>query len=170
MHAARLTAAPATDRSAPLGLIILAAPAILATSQRWYIQNLGLRAAAETVITACAIVGATLLYLRFRRTRRARDLMLLGALLTVAGADIPGSILPAMVGLDALEPATFVSLISQTLVALAFAAAALTPASKRIKWRTRTLASVGLGATALIALAQIVTFSAASGSSATDRR
>jgi signal transduction histidine kinase len=166
MRAARLTAAPAATRSLPLGLIILAGPAILATSQRWYIQNLGLRAAAETVITACAIVGATLLFLRFKRTRRARDLMLLGALLTVAGADIPGSILPTMVGLDVLEPATFVNLIAQTLVALAFAAAAFTPATKRVKWRTRTLASVGLGATALLALAQVVTFSAAKGSPA----
>src|SRR5689334_6532792 len=145
MRAARLTAAPAATRSLPLGWIILAGPAIFATSQPWYIQNLGLRAAAEALITACAIVGAALLFLRFRRTRRARDLMLLGALVTVAGADIPGSILPALVGQDALEPATFVNIIAQTLVALAVAAAAITPASKRIMWRTRTLASVGLG-------------------------
>jgi signal transduction histidine kinase len=168
VRATGLTAAPAATGSLPLGLMILAGPAILATSQPWYVQNLGLRAAAETVITGCAIVGATLLFLRFRRTRRARDLMLLAALMTVAGADIPGSILPAMVGGDALGPATFVNLIAQTLVALAFAAAAITPSAKRIKWRTRTLASVGLAATALIALAQIVTFSAASGSPAID--
>jgi signal transduction histidine kinase len=141
-----------------LALALAAGLAIFATTQPIYLENLGLRAAAETMITMSAVVGAVLLFLRFRRTRRVRDVMLLGALVTVALADFPSSVLPALVGLDEMEPTTFANVVAQTLVALAFAGAALTPAAKRIQWRGRAMALAGISGTLLIALAQLTTF------------
>jgi signal transduction histidine kinase len=69
-----------------------------------------------------------------------------------------------MVGLDDFEPTTFVNLAGQTLVALAFAAAAITPATKRVAWRTRTLVLVGCVAGAVLVIAQVITFSGVAGS------
>ncbi|MGB0091236.1 MAG: ATP-binding protein [Solirubrobacteraceae bacterium] len=91
-----------------------------------------LRATAETVMTLFAFGGAWLLRAQFGFSRRLRDLLLLGALLTLGLMTLFSRALPAALNLDAGGQFSVVGLWGELFVAAAFAAAAFAPADSLI--------------------------------------
>jgi len=91
-----------------------------------------LRAAVETLMTLLALSGAVLVSAQFAHTRRLRELLLLGALLTLALTDFFANALPAALHVHSVSGFTAAQPWGQLTVAAALAAAALTPSNKLI--------------------------------------
>ena len=91
---------------------------------------------------------------QFRRTRSWRDLLLLTALVTVSSTDFAFSALPALSDSVAIGPGYGVRLVTEVIVAVAFALAAFAPSRKRVRgWVPVML----IGVTCLTALVVAVT-------------
>jgi signal transduction histidine kinase len=134
-----------------LGLIgVGAAVAIYGVVHPAYFTNLGARATIETMITMAAIAAAILLTVRFRHTRKLRDLLLLTALATVSLVDFPSSVLPAIIGADRVVPSQGVQTVAQALVAAAFLAAAFAPGESVVESRTRPMLLALAGGAAIL--------------------
>ena len=86
------------------------------------------RATIETVMTLFAFGGAWLLRAQFVWSRRLRDLLLFGALMTLGLTSLVSRELPAVMNQAAGGQLTGVALWGELFVALAFAAAAFTAA------------------------------------------
>src|SRR5207302_2999672 len=102
---------------------------------------------------------------QFRRTRRWRDLLLLCALVTVSSTDFAFSALPALSGSAAIGPGYGVRLVTEVIVAIAFALAAFAPSHKRVRgWVPVVL----IGAISLSALVVAVVLDVAAKSGITE--
>lgn len=117
-----------------------------------------LRAAAESLITVLALLGALLFWVHFAHTRRLRELMLFGALAAFTAVELICSALPAALELPAGGQFGATLLSAQLLIAAAIAAAALTPSNTLVAWDRRPVAIalavslLALGAAALCGL------------------
>ena len=97
-----------------------------------HVDNLGARGAIETTSSICALAAAVLIGVHFRRTRTWRDLLLLTALLTVSLTDFTFSALPAITGSLTVTPGYDIRLVTEVIVAVAFAVAALAPHDRQV--------------------------------------
>ena len=115
----------------------------------------GLRAAIETVITLFALAAAWLLRGQSIRSRRLRDLLLFGAILTLGLMHFWSYTLPA--GMDMLMSSSFVAaaLVGQLFVAAIFLTAALAPADRLLADARRALAISAVLSVAAVALAAL---------------
>ena len=121
------------------------------------LHSRSLRATAETVITLFAFGGASLLRAQFGHSRRLRDLLLFGALLTLGMTSLFSRALPP--ALDALDQSAggqlgVVALLGELFVAAAFAAAATAPADRLIAGGRPVLIAAVLGVVA-VAVAEL---------------
>ena len=92
---------------------------------------------------------------QFRRTRSWRDLLLLSALLTVSLTDFTFSALPAFTGSTTVTPGYDIRLVTEVIVAVAFAVAALAPRDKRVEgWRP--VALIGITCVTALVLAELL--------------
>jgi signal transduction histidine kinase len=112
-----------------------------------------LHVALETADALIALLGAYLLYGRFRADRQARELLLVLALCTMAGANLVLTAVPAAVALaQGEELSRWAGLVVRFAGILLLLAAALTPAAIRLTPRSSRWLSASVGA-ALVALA-----------------
>jgi signal transduction histidine kinase len=125
-----------------------------------YVVNQGARGAIEATIVVTALVGASLMWARFRRTQRLSDLLLLWALTAASVLDFVFRALPAISGksISTLDSAVGPYVLFNAVIAGAFMGAAVAP-------RTRTVArprrALGLAVTAaVVAVAAIALDSA----------
>ena len=142
--------------STALGFALVAA-AFIACEQLWpvHVENLGARGAVETTSSICALAAAMLIAGQFRRTRSWRDLLLLSALLTVSLTDFTFSALPAFTGSTTVTPGYDIRLVTEVIVAVAFAVAALAPRDKRVEgWRP--VALIGITCVTALVLAELL--------------
>lgn len=118
-----------------------------------------LRATVETAITLMALTGAWLTRARFAHTARVRDLLGLAALLLLALFEFCANALPSALGLHGTGQFGATRILGDLVVAVVFAAAALTPTDRivtdRRGWIATTVAlCLGvLGVTELLGLA-----------------
>ena len=103
----------------------------------------GARAGIETAITLSALLSLLLLGSLFSHTRRARDLLLLGAVAAISLTEFVFAALPAVAGVNAVSPGNGGSLGSAAVVAIAFAAAALAPGGTVSSWSRGTTGRAG---------------------------
>jgi signal transduction histidine kinase len=96
-----------------------------------------MRAATETVITLCAFTAAWLLRVQFRRSRRVRDLLLMGTVLTVGLLDGISYALPALRELRSGRGFAAAVMIGMVLVAGVLVAAARVPSDLQVGRRRR---------------------------------
>ena len=114
-----------------------------------------LRATVETVITLCALTGGWLLHAQFRRTRKLRDLILMGTFLSLALLDLSSYALPASLGLHAGRNFAAAVIFGSLFVAGMFVAAARTPPESQLRSQGRPEATVVALSVGAIALAQL---------------
>lgn len=114
----------------------------------------GARAAIETLIATAALVSAGVLLVTFHRRRQRSDLLLLTAMAVLGVTDLVFSAVPAVTGSEVFGFGSGLQTACDALAAVAFAAAAFTPAGKLSKsgLRPLCLASGAVG----IALAWVV--------------
>lgn len=151
---------PASRRRAPAETLTVAGFALLAIAfaiverlWRTHLAALGARGALDMLLAICAVVAAVLLGSQFARTRTWRDLFLLTALVTVSSTDFVFSAIPALSGSTAIGPVYGVRLVTEVIVAFAFAVAAFAPSHKRVRgW----VPVVVIGLTCLTALVAAV--------------
>jgi signal transduction histidine kinase len=101
-----------------------------------------LRATAEGMITLLALLGAVRFRAQFAHTRRLRELMLFGALLTFTVVELNSSALPAALDIHSGGQFGATLQLGQLFVAVAIAAAALTPSNKLVAGDRRPVAIV----------------------------
>ncbi|HJS97145.1 MAG TPA: ATP-binding protein, partial [Solirubrobacteraceae bacterium] len=116
----------------------------------------GLRAAIETLIAILALAGAGLLLESFRHDRRRSDLLLLTALAVVGLTDFVFSALPALIGSQIFAIASGAQIACDALAAIAFAAAAFTPAGTVTEGGFRPLRVAAAVAAMTIILATVL--------------
>jgi signal transduction histidine kinase len=109
-----------------------------------------LRATIETGISLATLAGVWVLRAQFNQTRRLRDLLLLGALITLTLVELTSYALPAMLELHASSTIAAAPLIGMLFGAAALLAAALAPTrqvlSERRRWVALAVASGVAGA------------------------
>jgi signal transduction histidine kinase len=118
-----------------------------------------LHATIESVITVLALLSAMLFRTHFEHSRRLRDLMLFGGLLTFTVVELTSSGLAALLGAHAGARSGAMMLTGSLFAAAWIAAAALTPSTKLVAWRRRPIGIVvalSLAALALAALCGLV--------------
>jgi len=98
------------------------------------------RAAAESLITMLALLGALALGTQFGRTRQLRDLMLVGGLALFALVELTGGALPAALEIGARGQLEGMMQLGQLFVAAVIAVAAFTPSSRMVVRHRRGLA------------------------------
>jgi signal transduction histidine kinase len=113
------------------------------------------RATAESLITVLAVLSALALGAQFWRTRRLRDLILLGGFALFALVELLGGALPAALGIDVGRQLAATVLLGQLFVAAAIAAAAYTPSSQMVVRHRRALALTAGSTVLLLAAAQL---------------
>ena len=120
-----------------------------------HVDNLGARGAVETTSSICALAAAVLIGVQFRRTRTWRDLLLLTALLTVSLTDFTFSALPAITGSLTVTPGYDIRLVTEVIVAVTFAVAALAPHDTRVGgwW---PVALIGITCVTALGLAELL--------------
>lgn len=101
-----------------------------------------LRAAAESVITLLALLGAGALMAQFAYTRRLRDLLLFGALALFALVELVCGLVPVALEIRSGDQFAAALELGQLLVATAITAAAFTPSSKLVAGFRRPVAIV----------------------------
>ncbi|MGZ4248945.1 MAG: sensor histidine kinase [Solirubrobacteraceae bacterium] len=136
------------------GFALLAiAFAIVERVWRGHLADDGARDALDTLLAMFAVVAAVLLGSQFVRTRTWRDLLLLTALVTVSSTDFAFSALPALSDSATAGPVYGVRVITEVIVAVAFALAAFAPGHRRVRgWVPVML----IGVTCLTALVAAV--------------
>ena len=98
------------------------------------------RATAETAMTLFALASAWFLRARFRYSRRLDDLLLLGAVLTLALTYLYSCVLPAALDLRSGYGFASAGLWGSLFAAAMFAAAAISPADKLLDDNRRGVA------------------------------
>ena len=114
-----------------------------------------LRATLETMMTVLALIAALLLRTQFAHTRRLRDLLFLGALLTLALTEFAGRALPAGLQVRSGSALTAPLLLGHVLVAAALAASALTPSGRLIAGGKRPVILIIALSVAAFAVAEV---------------
>ena len=157
----RMLVVPASRRRAPAHDVTVAGFALLAIAfviveRVWqgHLADDEARSTLDVLLAICAVAAAVLLGSQFQRTRTWRDLLLLAALVTVSSTDFAFSALPALSDSAAIGPGYGVRLVTEVIVAVAFALAAFAPSRKRVRgWVPVML----IGVTCLTALILAVT-------------
>lgn len=121
--------------------VAAAAPIALEFIRPVAYQLPALRATAESLITVLALLAALLFRAQFAHTRRLRDLILFGALVTFTAVELVFGVLPAALELHSSGQSGAALQSAQLLIAAAIAAAALTPSNKLVAWDRRPVAS-----------------------------
>jgi signal transduction histidine kinase len=148
---ARATAAAIALAAASVAVLQLLRPV--------HFNDPGARAGIETAITLSALLSAAMMVGHFKHSRRRRDLLLLGALLTVSLTDFAFSALPALTGTETVALGTEARLGCMVLVSIAFTCAALTPDRKLLGGARRLVAFAllaGLGTAGLFELLDLI--------------
>jgi signal transduction histidine kinase len=114
------------------------------------------RAATETAIALSALVTAVLLGAQFKNSRRLRDLLLLGALTTLAVTDLCFSVVAGLISANTIAAGTGPRLATGVVVALAFAAAALAPRRTVAANRQHPIAIAVVAATGTALAAELI--------------
>ncbi len=99
-----------------------------------------LRATTESLVTLLALLGALLFRAQFAHTRRLRDLMLFGALMTFTLVELTSSALPAALEIHSGAQFGATVQLGQLFVAAAMTAAAITQSNKLIAGHGRPVA------------------------------
>ena len=120
-----------------------------------HLEAPGARAAVETLIATSVLVGAGLLVASLRQGRRRGDLLLLTALATAGLTDFVFSALPALAGTEVFSLGSGFQVGCDALAAVAFLAAALTPAGRLSGAGFWPLRAAGAVAAATIGLATV---------------
>jgi signal transduction histidine kinase len=118
-----------------------------------------LHATVEAVITVLALLSAMLFRAQFAKSRRVRDLMLFGGLLTYTVVQLTSSALGAVLGSHAGGQSGAAMLTGSLFAAVWMAAAAWTPSTKLLAWHRRPVEAVvalSFAAFALAALCGVV--------------
>ena len=116
------------------------------------------RAAIETLIASWAVLAATALLVSYRHRHQRSDLLLLTALAAVGLTDFVFLALPALTNSPMLGFGSALQVACETLAAVAFGAAAFTPAGTLAPSRSRALRVVGGVAVATVALWSLAYF------------
>ena len=116
----------------------------------------GARAAIETLIASWALLGAAALWLSFRQGHRRSDLLLLTALCAIGLSDFVFLALPALTDASLLGFGSALQVACEMLAAVAFAAAAFTPAGMLAGTRSRTSQVAAAAVVATVALGALV--------------
>jgi signal transduction histidine kinase len=146
---ARATATIVALAAAAVGVWQLVSPV--------HLNNPGARAGIETAITLSALLSAVLMLGHFRRSRRRRDLLLLGALIMVSLTDFAFSALPAVTGAKTIAFGIGARLSCMVLVSIAFAAAALARDRELLGGgRRRVLALTAVAGLGIAALSELL--------------
>lgn len=143
-------------RGAALTAAVAASAAAFWLPSRMHLTAPGLRAAIETLIAISAMASAGLLLESFRHTRRRSDLLLLTALAVVGLTDFVFSALPALIESQIFAIASGAQIACDALAAIAFAAAAFTPAGTVTEGGFRPLRVAAAVAAATIILATVI--------------
>jgi signal transduction histidine kinase len=115
-----------------------------------------LRATTETMIATLALASACLLQAQFMRTRRARDLLLFGSLLTFAFVELVAYFLPAALNLPVGTYVSAVGLWGKIFAAAGLVLAGLTPGDRLVSGGRRPIAAaVGVSLVA-VAIAELL--------------
>ena len=114
-----------------------------------------LRTATETVMTLFALAGAWLLRRQFIHSRRLRDLLLFGALLTLGLMCFCSYALPAALDVRSRGGFAATALWGELFVALMFVAAARAPADRSLADPRRSLAMTAALSAGLVTLAAL---------------
>ena len=120
-----------------------------------YLEAPGARAAVETLIATSALVGAGLLVASLRQGRRRGDLLLLTALATAGLTDFVFSALPALTGSEVFSLGSGFQVACDALAAVAFLAAAFSPAGRLSGAGFWPLGAAGAVAATTIGLATV---------------
>jgi signal transduction histidine kinase len=136
--------------------VAVAVAALVGLLHPIHVDDLGARAAIETVIAIEALVSAILVLARYLRTRRRRDLVLFTALTAVAVTDFMFSGLASVSGAPSLAFSGGVRQGSEALVTLAFAAAAFAPGTTVAGSKRRALGLALAAAGGVIALGLLI--------------
>lgn len=123
-----------------------------------HVTAVGARAAIETLIASWALLAAAALLLSYRYRHQRGDLLLLTALAAVGLTDFVFLALPALTDSPLLGFGSALRVACETLAAVAFGAAAFTPAGTLAPSRSRALRVVGAAAVATIALWSLAYF------------
>ena len=131
-----------TERGSPWRLLATAAGLVAAVTAAvalvpplpYAVRAPGLHIALNTADGAIALLVAYLVYGRFARTRRLRDLLLAGAMVALAFANVPLAALPGALGDEDLS-APWSPLLVRTWGAALLALAALTAPTRRLERR-----------------------------------
>jgi signal transduction histidine kinase len=115
-----------------------------------------LRATIETMIVTLGLTSAWLLQAQFVRTRRYRDLLLFGSLLTFALIEFVGYFLPAALDLPPGIDLGTVGLWGKALAAGALALAALMPADRLVGGGRRPVVRVAAGSLVAVGAAEVL--------------
>jgi signal transduction histidine kinase len=97
-------------------------------------------AIAESLITMLALLGALLLWAQFVRSRRLRDLILLGAVAVFTAVELTFSALPRTLPTHSGAQFGAALQLALLLIAAAIATAALIPSNKLVAWDRRPVA------------------------------
>jgi signal transduction histidine kinase len=112
-----------------------------------------LRTATETMIATLALTSTCLLQTQFVRTRRLRDLLLFGSLLTFALVELVAYFLPAGLGLSVGSHIAAVGVWGTLFAAGGMVAAALTPPDRLIGGGRRPVTVAAAASLAAVAVA-----------------
>jgi signal transduction histidine kinase len=140
--------------------LLAAAVSAFQLSSPIHLNDPGARAGIETAIALSALLSAVLMLGHFKQDRRRRDLLLLGALLTVSLTEFACSAVPALIGTETVEFGIGARLGCVVLVSIAFTCAALAP-DERLVGGGRRLAAfaalAGCGVAGLFGLGDLIT-------------
>ena len=157
----RSPARAATDRSdrwmkraaVQAGAVLAGSALLFGIPRPIHLEAPGARAGVETLIATSALVGAALLVASFRQGRRRADVLLLTALAAAGLTDFVFSALPALTGTEVFSLGSGFQVVCEALGAVAFLAAAFTPAGRLSGAGFRPLRAAGAVAAATIGLA-----------------
>jgi signal transduction histidine kinase len=147
-------------------VLVAAAVGVVQVLSPVHLNAPGARASIETAITLSALLSAALLLGHFDHSRRLRDLVLLGALVTVSITDFAFSAVPALTGVETVAFGTGARLGCMVLVSIAFGSAALAPGGKLVGGGHRLVAMAALAGLGIAGLGESLALIAGAGSSA----
>ena len=137
---------------------VAASVIVFGLSSPVHLTAVGPRAAIETLIASWALLAAAALLASYRHRHQRSDLLLLTALAAVGLTDFVFLALPALTDSPLLGFGSALRVACDTLAAVAFGAAAVTPAGTLAPSRSRALRVVSAAAVATIALWSLAYF------------
>jgi signal transduction histidine kinase len=131
--------------------VAITALVMVAPFARFGYRSPAAHVAMDTAATIIAMLGAFLLFERFRQTELRRDLLLAAALAVMAASSLCLSVIPALAGLGSEPAATWARFAARLLAAGLLAAAAAAPA-RRLQAPATSARRVMLGCLAALAV------------------